>query len=167
MTDDSHSYPDWNDDPPYDPKSWGIVVWGVGDEFDSASVAAYKPEEDPDILVQLIRVRDDEKVYKRFVLDKPTLVRIHALGEGFEDGMADYGWIENNDTGRKVWKMDYDETDPGGGARKNREADVVIRLDKGEYTAVFRTDGSHAYGDWNDDPPDNPSRWGLTIRREP
>ncbi len=39
----------------------------------------------------------------------------------------------------------------------------VILLDKGEYVVHFVTDGSHAYGDWDDDPPDDPEAWGITV----
>ena len=52
-----------------------------------------------------------------------------------------------------------------GGARKNRLYDDEIRLPAGTYKAVYRTDGSHSFEDWNADQPRDPWNWGMTIRR--
>lgn len=57
----------------------------------------------------------------------------------------------------------YSHTQHAGGATKNRQADKVISLAKGTYTLRFRTDNSHAYGHWNDDPPYDPDHYGLTV----
>jgi hypothetical protein len=59
--------------------------------------------------------------------------------------------------------MEFDATSWAGGAKKNRLFDKTITLDKGEYELHYRTDGSHAYNDWNDDPPDDRTHWGVTI----
>ena len=40
---------------------------------------------------------------------------------------------------------------------------VTVRLPAGRYELRYETDGSHAYGDWNDDPPDDPEGWGITV----
>jgi hypothetical protein len=50
-----------------------------------------------------------------------------------------------------------------GGASKNRLADELISLPRGTYTLRFKTDDSHAYGHWNDDPPWDPEHYGLTV----
>ena len=52
-----------------------------------------------------------------------------------------------------------------GGAAKNRRFDGTITLPAGEYILKFESDGSHSFGDWNADPPDNPEAWGITIFR--
>ena len=62
--------------------------------------------ENTDILVQLIRLGDYEKVRQRFTLEKDADVRIYALGEGDDDEMWDYGWIEGKN-GRRIWEMEY------------------------------------------------------------
>ena len=165
ISDGSHSYRDWNSGPPYDPKAWGIAVWGAGENFDSRWVKSYEPEDDPNILVEITRVGDHERIRRRFVLDEETRVRIYCLGEGDYDDMYDYGWIEN-DRGRKVWDMDYRYTERAGGGRKNRMINEVIRLDAGEYTVFYRSDGSHSYDDWNDDPPRDPVHWGIMVIKE-
>jgi hypothetical protein len=59
--------------------------------------------------------------------------------------------------------MEGSRTHPAGGALKNRVADEVISLPKGRYTLRFRTDGSHAYGHWNSEPPFDPEHYGVTV----
>lgn len=163
LTDGSHAYRRWNTGPPYDPESWGISLWGVGDDFDPKSVLRYREEEDPNILAQITRLGDHERIRRRFQLDEPASVRIYAIGEGDDDEMYDYGWIED-DRGRDIWRMEYWDTEHAGGARKNRMINEVIRLGAGEYTVRFRTDGSHSYEDWNSSPPRDPYHWGITVR---
>jgi hypothetical protein len=43
-------------------------------------------------------------------------VRIYALGESSGRDLADYGWIEDVKTGKRVWEMTYRTTEPAGGA---------------------------------------------------
>jgi len=42
-----------------------------------------------------------------------------------------------------------------------------LRLAAGRYVLHYRTDGSHAYRDWNGDPPDDPEGWGIAVLRIP
>jgi hypothetical protein len=163
ITDDSHSYRDWNAKKPDDPKSWGIKIYTVGRTDDVEFIRKYNPERDKNIIVQLTRVRDDEHVRKQFTLDRQTDVRIYAIGEGERDEMYDYAWIEDFDTGRIVWEMEYEDTRRAGGHPKNRLFDATIRLNRGTYIAHYRADDSHAYGDWNSSPPRDQSNWGITI----
>lgn len=76
---------------------------------------------------------------------------------------ADFGWIENaaKDT---VWKMNnYEEALHAGGAYKNRIVVGSITLEPGTYNLRFRTDDSHAYGKWNDEPPAQTSLYGIAL----
>jgi hypothetical protein len=59
--------------------------------------------------------------------------------------------------------MDYNRTHHAGGASKNRMADEVVNLPKGRYTLRFRTDDSHAFGQWNSPAPWDPGRYGVTV----
>jgi hypothetical protein len=61
--------------------------------------------------------------------------------------------------------MQYEDTEPAGGSTKNRLEDAVVRLKAGDYTVHFKTDGSHAFGDWNTTRPDDPLGWGITVTR--
>lgn len=166
VTDDSHAYGDWNADPPYDAERYGITLYGVGESFDRSWVSKYIEQRDKYAIAQIIRVGSSENKSVRFKLDKTTRVRVYALGEGFSREMADYGWITDNTTGMTVWEMTYSMTTHAGGARKNRLVNTTIILDKGQYTLHYSTDDSHAYGDWNSDPPEDPEYWGITLYTE-
>jgi hypothetical protein len=166
VTDDSHSYEDWNAAPPLDSEHWGITIYPARDA-DRSAFASYDPRRDSRIIAELVGVRDDEHKQRRFSLSRDTEIRVQALGEGSGGEMYDYAWIEDA-RGRRVWTMRYDETEHAGGAEKNRMVSRVLRLEEGEYTLHYRTDDSHAFGAWNSDPPHDPSRWGVTLlQREP
>ena len=77
--------------------------------------------------------------------------------------MFDYAWIEDYNTGKTVWKMEYADTRRAGGASKNRLYDGLLYLEKGRYVLHYQSDGSHSYADWNDDPPRDKRNWGVTI----
>src|SRR5262249_29206950 len=101
----------------------------------------------------------------RFRLDRDTDIRIYALGESSGRNMVDYGWIEDAKSGRTVWEMTYRTTEPAGGAAENRKVHGTTRLPAGGYILRYESDGSHSFGDWNADPPDDPEAWGITIFR--
>ena len=162
-TDDSHAYRSWNEKAPWLPESWGIAISCV-DEDCRKNIQTYDEQDDPDILVQMIKVYDDEKVYRRFELTVPTTVRIYAIGEGSRGKMFDYGWLETTD-GEKVWEMKYEETVHAGGGKKNRLVNETIRLNPGTYLVYYKTDNCHSYQDWNTTPPDDLKHWGITVVR--
>ena len=164
VTDGSHSYREWNAPPPYDPSFWGLTVW-VNDEAQRkyAKTFEYKPAEEKNVIADLTRLGDHESRSKPFTLRKGMDVRIYALGEGQDREMADYGWIVDASTRRKVWRMEYDQTSHAGGDKKNRLVDKVIHLDKGSYVVHFVTDDSHSYHHWNSSPPFDPEHWGIMI----
>ena len=163
VTDDTHSYEEFNQKPPDDPESWGIRLYSIGRKDDNNYVRRYNPERDKNIIVQLIRIGDDEHARQKFTIKNDTNVRIYAIGEGDWDEMYDYGWIEDYKTGRVVWKMSYQETRRAGGHSKNRLFDGTISLKSGTYVAHFQTDDTHAFGSWNTDPPRDEASWGITI----
>ncbi len=163
-SDGSHSAKEWNSAPPAEPAYWGVSLFPASERLAPGLVGP--PERDTvGIIAELIRVRDDRKSRRFFSLEAPTQVRIHALGEATGGDMHDFGWIENGKTGAKVWTMEYAATRPAGGAEKNRLLDSVITLPPGRYVLHYQTDGSHAFGEWNADPPDDPDSWGITLRR--
>lgn len=166
-TDGSHSYRDWNAAEPFDREAWGLAIYPGKDyrKGDFVKVDAADALADSDVLAQITRVRDDQERRERFSLDRDSRVRIHALGEGTDGRMYDYGWIEDARTGRTVWEMTYRKTRHGGGAQKNRVFDGEIDLRKGDYEVFFITDGSHSYNDWNADRPRNPASWGITVSK--
>ncbi len=165
VTDGSHSAGHWNSSAPADGRHWGITLLAANGPADRAAATTHAERPDPSVIAQIVRVRDDERPNKRFSLAVETPLRVYAIGEGVGRQMADYGWIENAQTGRTVWEMTYRATDHAGGAQKNRRFDGTITLPRGEYILRYETDGSHSFGDWNADPPDDPASWGITLYR--
>ena len=166
QTDDSHAYNNWNSSPPMDAEHYGITVTGEGDDFSMSNVEKNVKERESGIIAQIVQVGDDAKILRTFTLDKPTHVRIYAIGEGQNREMYDYGWIESVATGNIIWEMTYEMTFHAGGGRKNRMVNATILLDKGEYKLHYVSDDSHSFNDWNTDPPDDPTMWGITIYKE-
>jgi len=144
----------------------GIAIWTQNEE-DRSFITKFDPSDftPQNVIVQIIRVRDDAYISKSFSLDKDTKIKIYAIGEGTRGGMDDYGWIKNSDTGKIVWEMSYRNTERAGGARKNRLFNDSILLEKGKYKVYYESDGSHSYRDWNDDPPREQERYGITIMK--
>lgn len=165
VSDDSHSFDEWNAAAPSDAQHWGITLLSAQGGLDKSAVTEYAERPDASIIAQLVRLRDDENARRKFTLDRESQVRIYALGEGSGRDLADYGWIEDAKTGKTVWEMTYRTTEPAGGASKNRRFNGVITLPAGEYVLRFETDGSHSFGSWNANPPDEPDMWGITLYR--
>jgi 5-hydroxyisourate hydrolase-like protein (transthyretin family) len=165
ITDDSHSYEDWNATPPYDPYNYGITVMYKDDADRGAVKLVDASSVDKNVVVQLTRVENGDFKSSGFTLKGDTKLHVYAIGEGVDDHreMADYGWIIDAKTRDRVWSMDRRHTYHAGGATKNRLVDEIITLPKGKYLAYYTTDDSHAYDDWNDDPPFDPEHWGLTV----
>jgi hypothetical protein len=54
--------------------------------------------------------------------------------------------------------------DEAGGARA-RDEPARLCPGRGAYVLRYNSDGSHSHADWNDDPPDDPESWGITVFR--
>jgi hypothetical protein len=164
LTDDSHEISGWNETPPYDPASWGMTVRLTdAAAMKAARTFAYQPVPTADAFVTLTKTGNDELRWQRFAVSRPIDVRVFALGEGSGDDMADYGWIVDQH-GRRVWRMEQSETEPAGGANKNRVFAGTIHLPAGSYTAYYRSDGSHSFGGgWNAAEPMDAEFWGITL----
>ncbi|MGH7493661.1 MAG: hypothetical protein ACREOO_14890 [bacterium] len=163
VTDDSHSPYKWNSPPPYDPAAWGMAIRVAESDKKYLKKFEYKIFEEQNTILSLTAVRDNDFRSQGFTLNKPMKLRLYALGEGTGKELADYGWIVDAKTQKRVWEMNYYDTEHGGGNSKNRLEDEVVQFDKGSYMAYFVTDDSHAYGEWNASPPYDPEHWGLTI----
>lgn len=164
VTDGSHSMADWNQEPPDDPLSWGVTL-SIPDARERKSFRERPVEEFRNIIVEITRVGNNESRSEGFTLKKDAKIRIYAIGERSNERrrMADYATILDARTRARVWTMDVDRTLPAGGAAKNRMIDETITLPRGSYVVTYQTDDSHAYGDWNDDPPFDREHYGVTI----
>ena len=165
-SDDSHSYRDWNSSPPAEARYWGVSVFPASGTLDRSALAPFERPAS-NALAELVRMRDDVNARRTFEVDREQRVRVYAIGEGMSNHMYDFGWIEDAATGRTVWEMSYRLTSDAGGAGKNRVFDGVITLPAGRYILHWESDGSHSFEDWNDDPPDDPEAWGITVSRVP
>src|SRR6267143_1342487 len=166
-SDGSHSYNDWNGSPPAEERYWGVSVFPASGRLNPADIGPFMRTRGAGTdaaVAQLEHMGNDEDARTPFRLTEETRLRVLAEGEGRDEDMFDYGWIED-DGGRTVWKMQYAATDPAGGADKNRLFDGVITLPAGAYVLRYHSDGSHSYNDWNDDAPDDPESWGISVFR--
>lgn len=162
VTDGSHAYREWNSSPPLIPDLWGLSILAVDNANDFVLLDS-SPNSEKNVLAQIIKVRDNVHTNQTFTLDKDSKIRIYAIGEGSGGDMDDVGWIKNRETGKIVWEMTYRNTDPAGGASKNRLYDGTILLPKGEYSVYYETDGSHSYRDWNSTPPHDQEHYGISV----
>lgn len=164
VSDDSHTPDKWNSMPPFDPDFYGLTLFAA-DPDRRNRVKPYDYEDMPaaNVIIDFSRMRDDAYVSKGFTLKKDMDLRIYALGEGVGRDMYDYGWIVDARDHRRVWEMQFRDTEHAGGNHKNRLYDEVQRFDKGDYIAYYVTDGSHSYADWNASPPFDQEKWGMTI----
>jgi hypothetical protein len=162
-TDGSHAFGDWNAAPPLARRRWGMTVVAADRSFTPEDVAPFDADAATPGLARISRVRSDQERNATFTLDRDADVEIYALGESDGRDMADYGWIETVGTGKTVWEMRYSDTEHAGGSKKNRAFRGTVHLPAGEYRLRYESDGSHAYGDWNADPPRDPDAWGITV----
>ncbi len=127
-----------------------------------ASCEEYISTVDLPVLARIADVGSGEHRTEEFVLDEARRVRVFATGEGLSDVVWDYGWIEDAATGETVWFSSALGSRAAGGAAKNRRTETSIDLPAGAYRLHYRTDASHAFGDWNDAPPDD-GFWGVVA----
>jgi len=163
-TDDSHSYEEFNANPPYDPMNWGVTIL-PDKNFDKSSFAMIEIPGKGEALIDFTRARNDDVHEQSFKLDKETKLHIYAIGEisNSDKEFADYGYIMDATSGETVWEMTFRNTDHAGGADKNRMFDDFVTLPAGTYTAYYLTDDSHAYRNWNSSAPFDPESYGLAI----
>lgn len=164
VTDGSHSLEDWNENPPYDPLHWGISLF-VGNETEKKNFRPMTYSEDRNVIVSLVHPKNNDFLSSGFTLKEETRLRVYAFGErgNSRRTMADFGCILDAKTRAKVWTMDLDRTSHAGGDAKNRYVDEIITLPRGSYIVTYQTDDSHAYDDWNSDPPFEQEHYGITV----
>ena len=109
-------------------------------------------------------VGDEAYVVEGFTLTRDSDIEIYSLGEIEREGRFDFSWIIDVDSRQKVWSMEYGNSQPAGGAWKNRVARQKLSLPAGSYAAFYVTDGSHSASEWNAPPPFDPDFWGITLK---
>lgn len=162
-SDGSHAFDSWSDVPPADPFFWGITLW-PDTEDDVSHVLVLKERARKEPLLAMIGIGDNQHLIKGLEIKETMGIRLQCLGEGnWRQGMADFGWIEDAQTGEKVWSMDIKSTVHAGGADKNRMAHEVLKLEPGKYLVHYQTDDSHSYPKWNAPEPFKSQTWGIML----
>lgn len=164
-TDDSHSFDEFNANPPYDPLNWGITLL-PGEGFDPQNFRTFPPAPPAEPLIDLSRAGDRAAHQRPFRLHRDGSLHVVALGEYAGGEFADQGWI-NDAAGKTVWEMTARNTRGAGGAQKNRMFDGLVRLAAGDYTLHYTSDDSHSYDEFNSAKPFEPQNWGVTLRPGP
>lgn len=166
VTDEWHAAGEWEKPPPFDPDFWGVTLL-LPDEASRRHVYLFDLDafEEDRRLATITGLGDYAEEWATFTLDQEAEVRIFALGEGGDGEMYDYGGIEDVETGKRVWVMEYDNTVHAGGAEKNRLFSGILRLPAGKYEVYFYTDDNHSFDGWNAPPPFDPPAWGITVYR--
>ena len=115
-SDGSHSFEDWNDDAPSNPRHWGVTVFSLNPNFVPTAdlePPALEPTPSPTgehsraskPLVSMTGLGDYSDVSEVFSLEEESRLHIFALGEMTLDGRYDYGWIIDRGSGDVVWEM--------------------------------------------------------------
>lgn len=165
ITDDSHTWDDWNAPPPIDPEAWGLQIFPAS-TADASKIALRAAPAAEMPLLKITGIGDNELVSENFRLVQSAPLRVYAIGEydQYGDRMADYAWITRADDRAKIWSMSGANTEPAGGASKNRQFDGIVELSAGDYALYYVTDGSHSEGSgWNSSPPYDQKAYGVTI----
>ncbi len=183
-SDESHSFERWRKRQPRNPERWGITVFpadsrsfnqdafellalegveadiSVSETLELADDAAATTAEQ---IVRFDAVGNDSDLSQAFELESESKLRIVAQGELSSGGRYDYGWIEHQETGERVWEMTVQNTRYAGGEDRNRRFEGLITLPAGAYLARYISDFSHAFGDFGEGEPDSPQDWGMRI----
>ncbi len=147
----------WYGDEPV--QTFKLVIRGNG----RALVEKPAQAPSPTTVVALRADSHEQLAESGFVLTRPTEIDISSAGEARSDGEFDFGWIINADTRATVWRFSWRDSQPAGGAAKNRVVRTSKTLPAGRYAAFYATDDSHDPAEWNAPPPYDPESWGLTV----
>ena len=115
------------------------------------------------VIFQIVGIRNnsDETRYT-LPINRSVEVMIYALGEAKNGKLVDYAWIENF-SGDKIWEMKYENTEYAGGAPANRKVYESFTIPPGRYQLRYRSDASHAIGDWRGEAPEYAIGYGVTV----
>ena len=167
-TDGAHAAGDWTANPPWAPWAWGVrlrrpgAAPGTVAVFDAATAAADARAGRLPEIAGVRCVGTNTTWEARFTLVAPVEALLVAQGELSDGSRYDYATLTRD--GADVWTMTRDDTQPAGGASRNRRAEALLALEPGDYRLTFETDGSHDCTDgFGDEAPDDASLWGVVL----
>jgi hypothetical protein len=141
----------------------GMGITVAAETLTKVSIGSLMEKKLAGSIVSILKPDNNVNEKKGFSLSGETSLRIYAIGEGRKDESFDYAWIFDLDKRKRVWVMDYSNTDFAGGADKNIVVDEKITLPAGNYLVSYATDDSHSYNNWNAMPPHDPQFSGIAI----
>ena len=141
-----------------------MVVTGEGKPLTQKDIEAFHNTLTKGAIIAKTGLKDEVYETIGLTLDRKMELEIYAVGELGDEGLYDTSWIIDTKTREKVWEFDYWDSEPAGGAKKNRLFKDRITLDKGSYAVFVATDDSHSFHRWNSAPPFDPYFWGVTIQ---
>ncbi|MEX0747114.1 MAG: hypothetical protein WD275_03875 [Rhodothermales bacterium] len=100
-----------------------------------------------------------------FNVSEPANILVYAIGE-IDDQQMDFGWIEDAVSGRRIWEMALENTEPAGGWEANRLFRDTLQFTPGIYRVIYSTDARQSYDDWVGNPPYDPAGWGISLFSE-
>ena len=148
QTDESHSFDDWDGNPPFFPRLWGATL--SVKNGDTSSIRLFDPWSIGHPSAAIMPVESKELISKEFTLRSPQRMIVFGLGEMSEDDRLDYGWIEATNRNRfreigewdedrtpdddnTVWEMRYENSSHAGGDLSNRQVISFVDLPAGSY----------------------------------
>ncbi|MEM1095095.1 MAG: hypothetical protein AAGJ10_10865 [Bacteroidota bacterium] len=160
-TDRGHDYDEWYGNPPLDPLFYGLTLRAIPAR-DSVHAVPFDPWSSRGSMAEIMRVTNNQQLSTQIRLERPLKAIVSAMGE-ISSSVYDYGWIVDDRTGDTIWELSDENSSWAGGNENNRVGTAFLDLQAGSYTIHYRTDGSHAYNDFDDGAPDNEERWGIAL----
>ncbi len=121
--------------------------------------------EEKEPIAALVRIGEAANETQTFDIKEESDFLIIGLGEGIypPKSLFDYGLLSDKE-GKPIWKMDsISNTFYAGGGFKNRIMIDILKLEPGQYSLRFSTDVGHSFGNWNVDPPEDSTWYGIQI----
>lgn len=116
------------------------------------------------VIASITKASINKDLSEPFILPASTKIHVAGVGEdcsGDGSSWCDYGWIEDS-AGKIIWQMQGQPFVPAGGAVKNQKVEQNIQLPAGRYVLRYKSDGGHAFNNWDSLPPDGFS-WGIIL----
>ena len=161
--DRSHGYNNWTANPPWRPWEWGLTLSRASAD---QAVGVLDPTAlDLPVLAAFECVGPDAD--RQAEITVPSATDVLAVGVGEIDSGTPYDWGSldrySGDHWDTVWDM-HDDTEPAGGAEKNRRSVEALTLEPGRYRLRYRTDGSHdCQSGYNDEGGPDAPLWGAVL----
>ena len=160
-----HGFDGWALNPPDAPWMWGLALTSAAPEG-AVSVLAPSDKLALPVIASFACVGEDQALTDTFTLDAPTSALVVSAGEVIGGTTYDGGQLDRvlpSGGVERVWELSRDTSVPAGGDDKNRMGLEMVTLEPGTYRLRYTSDGSHHCDDFNSDPPDDPTFWGITL----